>query len=161
MQKCLFLTCYWIWPWHKVKRNRLHWLGQDRLQVPFGDLVQAVGWGRHVLIHAIQAGVHAGLLGLPGFQVSSRSKLFTALPSILCAFHIFWVACQSSLKEEITNKMTNKERIARIHAAIHEVVQRKCQNWCSSYFPHAHKSEMEFSLMILLLLTTSKRTFRL
>lgn len=108
-QKHFFLTCYWIWPWHKVKRNGLHWLGQDGLQVPLGDFVQAVGGGRHVLIHAVQAGVHAGLLGLPRLQVSSRSKFFTAFPSILGALHIFRVACQSSLKEEITNKVSNKE----------------------------------------------------
>lgn len=85
----LFLTCHRVWPRHQVERDGLHGLGQDALQVPLRDLVEAVGRRRHVLVHAVQTRVHAGLLRLPRLQVSSRSKVFAALPSVFGAFHVF------------------------------------------------------------------------
>lgn len=48
--------------------------GMGRLQAPLWDLVQAVGGGSHVLIHAVQERVCARtLLGLPQLQATPRA----------------------------------------------------------------------------------------
>lgn len=117
------LTCDRVGPWHEVQRDGLHRLGQDGLQVPLRDLVQAVGGRRHVLIHAVQTRVHAGLLGLPGLQVASRAHLLAAFPSILRALHVLGVARQSGLKGGNTKQMSTEEVPAHTHTA----VQRRSQ----------------------------------
>ena len=52
------------------------------VQGPLGDLVEAVGGGGHVFVHAVQEGVSAGgLVALP--QLEAAARAVAVLPAAL------------------------------------------------------------------------------
>ena len=63
----------------------------DGLQVALWDFVEAVGGGGHVLVHSVEAGIHARLLGLP--ELSPRPFAVFTPP-----LRVLRVACESGCK---------------------------------------------------------------
>lgn len=115
--------------------------GVGRLQAPLWDLVQAVGGGSHVLIHAVQVRVCARtLLGLPQLQATPRA--LPVLPptpvSILrvagqCGCQIKgsldkYMQCSSSLETLLSLKLIKAHGARRVDSSFNYTPQSKCYN---------------------------------